>query len=97
MVAGHAVPILKYVDEDLSALEMSIVERPFLLDFAGAKRPEEVPDFDQAVLDEHLEHLHDLFDDQWADALHVADVFRRETGFILLDIHPGDVAFGPHK
>ena len=93
-VAGHAVPELIEVDEQLSAMEMTIVSRPFLLDFAGAKHPEEVPDFDQGVLDEHLEHLRDLFDDRWADALHVADVFRRQTGFILLDIHPGNIAFG---
>ena len=63
-VAGHRVPRLFGVAEELRAIEMSIVERPFLLDFAGAKRPEEVPDFEQHVLDEHLEHLRELFGDQ---------------------------------
>src|SRR5689334_7847536 len=43
-IAGHRVPRLIAVAEDLLALEISIVERPFVLDFAGAKRPEEVPD-----------------------------------------------------
>src|SRR5258708_7244360 len=40
-IAGHAVPLFVNADEDLRAIEMSIVERPFVLDFAGAKRPEE--------------------------------------------------------
>src|SRR2546423_13295937 len=37
-IAGHAVPELIGSDEVLLAIEMSIVERPFLLDFAGARR-----------------------------------------------------------
>jgi len=35
-----------------------------------------------------------LRSDRLADALHVAEMFRRQTGFVLLDIHPGNVAFG---
>ena len=96
-IAGHAVPELIDADEQLQVIEMTIVERPFLLDFAGAKRPEEVPDFEQHVLDEHLEHLKELFGDRWADALHVSEVFRRQTGFVLLDIHPGNIAFAARE
>jgi len=88
------VPELIGVDDPLRAIEMTIVERPFVLDFAGAKRPDEVPDFEQTVVDEHLEHLRELFEDRWADALHVAEMFRLATGFVLLDIHPGNIAFG---
>ena len=92
-VAGHEVPRLIDADEELRAIEMSIVERPFLLDFAGAKRRHEVPDFEQHVLDEHMERLTELFGNRVGDALHVAEMFRRETGFVLLDIHPGNIAF----
>jgi hypothetical protein len=92
-VAGHRIPTLTNWDESLRAIEMTIVERPFVLDFAGAKRPEEVPDFEQHVWDEHLEHLQELFGDRWADANHVAEMFRQATGFVLLDIHPGNIAF----
>jgi hypothetical protein len=38
-IAGHAIPELIRADADLLAIEISIVERPFLLDFAGAKWP----------------------------------------------------------
>src|SRR4051812_13639361 len=44
-IAGHNVPELVGFDDALRVIEMSLVERPFVLDFAGAKRPGEVPDF----------------------------------------------------
>jgi hypothetical protein len=62
-VAGHFVPELIAADEALLAIEMTIVERPFVLDFAGAKRPEEIPDFDAEIIEEHHEHLRELFGD----------------------------------
>jgi hypothetical protein len=40
-----------------------------------------------------IEHLRDLFDERWSDALHVAEMFRQVTGLVLLDIHPGNIAF----
>jgi hypothetical protein len=92
-IVGHAVPRFIRADEELLAIEMTIVTRPFLLDFAGAKRPHEVPDFDPEIIEEHMEHLRELFEDRWADALHVAEMFRQKTGFVLLDIHPGNIAF----
>lgn len=93
LIAGQNVPVLIDEDQELRTIEMSIVNRPFLLDFAGAKRPAEVPDFEQHVMEEHLERIQGLFGDRWADALHVAEVFRQHTGFVLLDIHPGNIAF----
>ena len=36
-IAGHYVPELIDWDEELLAIEMTMVERPFVLDFAGAK------------------------------------------------------------
>jgi hypothetical protein len=46
-----------------------------------------------ALLDEHMERIQEMFGKRWADALHVAEMFRRATGFVLLDIHPGNIAF----
>jgi hypothetical protein len=92
-IAGHHIPWLIRSDEELRAIEMSIVERPFLLDFAGAKLLHEVPDFEQEVLDEFHVRLEQLFGERWTDALHVAEMFRRLTGYTLLDIHPGNIAF----
>ncbi len=56
-------------------------------------------DWDQRIIgvvscmNEHFEHSQELFGEQWSDAIHVAEMFRQATGFILLDIHPGNIAF----
>lgn len=92
-IAGHNIPALIGWNEEVSAIEMTIVERPFLLDFAGAKRPEEVPDFELHGVEEHIERMRELFGNRWADALHVAEMFRQQTSFTLMDIHPGNIAF----
>jgi hypothetical protein len=93
LIAGHNIPELLEVDASLVAIEITIVERPFLLDFAGAKHPSEVPDFEQHVWDEHYESLREMFGDRWTDALYVAAIFERETGFKYLDPHPGNIGF----
>ena len=36
-IAGHAVPELIRADVELLAIEMTVVHRPFLLDFASAR------------------------------------------------------------
>jgi len=92
-IAGHHVPEFILKDDELRAIEMTIVTRPFVLDFAGAKLPREVPDFDEEIMAEHYAHLRELFDDRWTKALHVAEMFRLATGYTLLDIHPGNIAF----
>lgn len=92
-VGGHNIPRLLNVVPNLEVLEMTIVERPFVLDFAGAKLPHEVPDFGEEIMAEHYEHLRELFGDRWTEALHVAEMFRVATGYTLLDIHPGNIAF----
>lgn len=92
-VASHNVPELILFDDELRVIEMTIVTRPFILDFAGAKLPHEIPDFDADVIEEHHRHLEELFGERWTDALHVAEMFRLETGYTLLDIHPGNIAF----
>jgi hypothetical protein len=92
-IAGHAVPELIGADEELWAIEMTIVDRPFLLDFAEARPAHEVPDFEPHVLQEYTERLKDVFDDRWTDAVHVAEMFRQATGFTLMDLHPGNIAF----
>jgi hypothetical protein len=93
IVSGHNIPRLINIFSNLMVLEMTIVQQPFILDFAGAKLPHEVPDFTEEIVEEHHGHLRELFGDRWSDALHVAEMFRLATGFTLLDIHPGNIAF----
>lgn len=93
LIADHNVPQLIREYDDIRVLELTIVEPPFVLDFAGAKRWREIHDFPPEVMDEHHQHLEELFGPRWTDALHVAEMFRLATGYTLLDIHPGNIAF----
>lgn len=88
------MPTLNRYDAELLALEVDIVTPPFLLDFAAARRSEEVPDFEDHVWKEHHERLKDKFGNRWQDVLQVADAFERLTGYALLDLHPGNIRFG---
>jgi hypothetical protein len=93
VVAGHNIPRLINIFPSLLVVEMTIVQPPFILDFAGAKLPREVLDFSEEVMDEHYERPRELFDGRWNEALLVVEMFRRATGYTLLDIHPGNIAF----
>ncbi|MBV8782279.1 MAG: hypothetical protein JO353_12860 [Phycisphaerae bacterium] len=42
---------------------------------------------------QHYQQLEELFGPRWIDALNVAEMFRIATGYTLLDIHPGNIAF----
>jgi hypothetical protein len=94
MIAGHTVPVLYDFDVEMLAIEMTVVDRPFILDFASARLPHEMPDFEPHVMEEHFKRIDELYGNRAADALHVAEVFRREIGYTILDIHPGNIAFG---
>jgi len=93
IIAGHAVPEWINSDSSLWIIEMTIVDRPFLLDFASARTASEVPDWEPHVLDEYYEGLKEKFGANWENALHVAAMFNVATGLFLMDLHPGNVAF----
>jgi hypothetical protein len=95
-VTGFNIPQLLRSDDELRAIEMSIVRPPFLLDFAGALTDEEhqrlVMDDDE-IEDRLFERVNELFDDRAADALAVANAFARLTGYMMMDLHPGNLRF----
>lgn len=95
-VAGHAVPILRLFDDELLAIEMSIVRPPFLLDFAGALTDEEhqrlIMD-DEAMEDRYIERLQEVFEVRAPEVLTIVGAFSRATGYMLMDVHPGNIRF----
>jgi hypothetical protein len=48
-IAGHKIPHFIRADDDLLAIEMTIVKPPFLLDFASAYPELEAPDFPEEI------------------------------------------------
>jgi hypothetical protein len=90
-VRGFAVPRLLGYDDDLWVLEMQIVERPFVLDFAGGylDRP---PEFDPEVMAEIEEMRREQFGERWPTVQGILAEFR-SYGIYLTDIKPGNIEF----
>ena len=98
-ILGHQVPELIRHDDELQAIEMSVVQPPFLLDFAGAYPEDEAPDFPPEVWEEWRADKAEQFGDRWPDAERVIDEFRKRVGLVLLDVNPGNIKFAdaPHQ
>jgi hypothetical protein len=91
-VLGHNVPALVDADEELSVLELSIVKRPFLLDF-GAARLDSAPDFAPEVLETWEQEKVEQFGEHWPQVQSIIGWMRGRLGIYLLDIHPGNISF----
>lgn len=91
-VAGFAVPRLGRVDASLLTIEMSVVARPYVLDFAGAVLDEEPPEFPEDTIRLWELEKREQFGARWPVVLQVIDAFAR-FGVHLLDVSPGNIAF----
>lgn len=85
------VPQLLRVDERWKAIEMTIVPRAFVLDFAGAF-VDERPDFSEDVIRQWEEDKQEMFGDRWSEVRELLAGLRIH-GIHLLDINPGNIAF----
>lgn len=91
-IRGFAVPQLLGADGELMALEMTVVERPYLLDFAGTYLDDEEPQFDKEKLEMWETDKREKFGDQWPEVQAV--LANLETyGIHMLDVNPGNLAF----
>ncbi|MEX2213913.1 MAG: hypothetical protein WD768_07285 [Phycisphaeraceae bacterium] len=91
-VADHHVPKLIDWDDTRLIIEMSIVPRPFVLDFASAML-DHAPRFPQHVIDERTEHWLELFGENWEQVPLIVLELELRAGVYLLDPHPGNIAF----
>jgi hypothetical protein len=90
-VQGFNVPELIAFDDGLLTLEMTIVRRPFVLDFASAyldRRPE----FPEDVWATWEEEKKEQFEARWRAVQEVLAAFER-LGIYLLDVSPGNIGF----
>jgi hypothetical protein len=83
-ILGFNVPQLISIDPQLQIIEMTVVKRPFVLDFAGAYL-DVFPDFSDEVWDEWEVEKHEQFGNDWPLVQQVIAAFER------LDIHLIDV------
>ena len=90
-IQGLSVPQLIGVDDELRIIEMSIVERPFLLDFAGAYL-DVPPEFSEEIWAAWEIEQQEQFEKRWPKVQAVlADL--EELDIHLIDISPSNIAF----
>jgi hypothetical protein len=90
-VLGFHVPQLLRADGELQVIEMTIVTRPFVVDFAGAyvgARPE----FPEEIWAEWEAEKQDQFGVRWGRVKAVMEAFE-DLGIHLVDISPSNIAF----
>lgn len=94
-INGFGIPRLARHDDPLRATEMSIVQPPFLLDFASAYTIEEYNrfEFSEDVLAETEAKHSEMFGERWQEVMDLCNAFTRYTGLILLDLSLNNLRF----
>jgi hypothetical protein len=90
-ILGFHVPQLIRADDGLWVIEMTIVTRPFVLDFAGAYLDTR-PRFSTEIWAEWTSQKEEQFGSNWRTVQAVLDAFE-ELGIYLVDISPSNIAF----
>ncbi|MBN4052546.1 hypothetical protein JYT82_00365 [bacterium AH-315-K20] len=92
-LCGHRVPQLLESDVELHAIEMSIVQPPFVLDFASVRLDRERVEFPQHVMDDEAEHRREMFGEERLPKIAAILSSLQRLGIHMTDIHPGNIAF----
>ena len=91
-ILGCNVPQLLAFDDELWVIEMTVVARPFVLDFAGAFL-DEPSEFSEEVRVDWRAEKQEQFGPRWAEVQAILR-FLEGYGVFLVDVNPGNVAFG---
>jgi hypothetical protein len=94
-ISGFNCPCLISHDETFLAIEMSIVQPPFIVDFVSAYTDDEIERFafDEEVEAERQAFWIERFGDRWPKVNQIRDEFRRLTGLTLLDLSHNNIRF----
>jgi hypothetical protein len=90
-ILGFNVPDLLGADHGLRVIEMSLVARPFVLDFAGAYL-DKPPEFSEEIWTEWEAEKRELFGPRWQAVEMVVAALRR-LNIYMVDVSPGNIAF----
>jgi hypothetical protein len=91
-IRGANVPELLAFDDALWIIEMTIVTRPFVLDFAGAYL-DQPPDYSEEVWADWEAEKREQFGSQWPE---VQAILRALEGYgiFMMDVNPGNISLG---
>jgi len=90
-VLGFHVPQFIRSDDELEVIEMTIVTRPFVLDFAGAYVGAP-PEFSEDIWAEWEAEKREQFGARWRAVRAVMSAFEG-LGIYLLDVSPSNITF----
>lgn len=92
-ICGLHVPVLVNLDDRLMVIEMSIVDPPFLLDFAQTTL-DHPRDFSEDVMTDWWNRVAEMFGERFEDAREVFYALQDEAGIYYYDLAPRNVNFG---
>jgi hypothetical protein len=90
-IEGFAVPQFLSADDDLLVLEMTIVEAPFIVDFASAYL-DKPPEFPENVWEDWRHEKREEFGERWPVVEDILTTLRMQ-GVYLSDVHARNIAF----
>jgi hypothetical protein len=90
-INGFHVPQLIDYNDNLLILEITIVKRPFVLDFGGAYL-DHAPDFSDEVMADWRAEKVEQFGNHWPEAERILRELE-SYGIHVVDVNPGNIAF----
>lgn len=90
-ILGFHVPEMIRVDDELRIIEMTVVTRPFVLDFAGAYL-DIPPDFSEEIWAEWEAEKREQFEARWPIVQSVLAALE-ELDIHMVDVSPSNIAF----
>ena len=86
------MPELLHYDDRRHVIEMSIVQPPYLLDFAQATL-DSPPDFSDDALEMWRAEKAEQFGPHWAFVEELMALLASSYGIYLIDVNPGNITF----
>lgn len=90
-LAGFSIPVLYHYDDSCLALELSIVERPWVLDFAQAALDVAPAELDDPAWQKEKARL---FGADWPDVQHLLNALR-QYGIYFRDVDTLNISLRP--
>ena len=91
-IEGFSIPQFLGSDEEFLAIQMTIVEPPFLLDFGSAYSRQSLPEFSEGIWAEWREQKQQEFEERWP-LVENALMVLRSFDIFMLDIHARNIVF----
>src|SRR6266851_9374092 len=90
-IRDNKVPQLLAYDDELLIIEMTVVTRPFVLDFGGAFL-DQPPGFSEEILAEWRAEKQEQFGNRWPDVQTILGTLEA-YGIFVVDVNPNNISW----